>query len=82
MKVASDKVVYMWYLNLVVRLLYSINCLKPLASNCATLCSQKLCCGTAFLHKNGETQRILQDCSSKHSIKKDMFFCLGQIEII
>ena len=34
--VASDKPVYMWYLNLVVKSLRCINCLNPWANNYST----------------------------------------------
>ena len=34
--VASEKPVYAWYLNLVVKRLRCINCLNPWANNCAT----------------------------------------------
>ena len=35
--VASEKQIYMWYLNLVVRRLRCINCLNSWANNCASL---------------------------------------------
>ena len=41
-----------------------------------TFWNQKLSCGTLFLHKSDE---ILQACSLKHSIKKDMFSVLGKM---
>ena len=34
--VASEKPIFMWYLNLVVRRLCCINCLNPWANNCFT----------------------------------------------
>ena len=34
--VGSEKPVYMWYLNLVVKRLRGINCLNPWANNCVT----------------------------------------------
>ena len=79
--VASYKPVYMSYLNLVVKRLRWINCLNPWANNCTTFWNQKLCRGTVFLHKN-DNMKALQVPSLKHSIRKDMFFCLVQIEII
>ena len=44
------------HLDLVVKQLYYIICLNAYAANCATFRNQKLCCGTAFLHKNDETE--------------------------
>ena len=43
------------HLDLVVKQLYYIICLNACATNCATFRNQKLCFGTAFLHKNDET---------------------------
>ena len=54
---------------------------KSLATNCTTFWSLKLCVLLSFYIKMMKW-RTLQVCSLKHSIKKGMFFCLWQIEII
>ena len=54
---------------------------KSLATNCTTFWSLKLCVLLSFYIKMMK-RRTLQVCSLKHSIKKGMFFCLWQIEII
>ena len=46
--------IYTWYLDLVVKRLHYINCLNLWATNYTTFRNQKLCCGTALLHKNDE----------------------------
>ena len=81
MSVASDKPVYMWYLNLVVKRLRCINRLNPWGNNCALSEIKSYVVVLSFYIKMIK-RRTLQVSSLKHSIKKDMFFCLGQIEII
>ena len=50
------KSIYRLHLDLVVKQLWSISRLNAWATNSATFRNQKLCCGTAFLHKNDETK--------------------------
>ena len=40
-----------------------------------------LWCGTLFLHENKMRQRILQACSLKHNIKKDMFSAVAKMNL-
>ena len=71
------KPVYMWYLDLVVKRLCCIDCLNPWATNCP-LCEVKSYAMVLSFYKKMMKWRTLQGCSLKHSIKKGMFFCLGQ----
>ena len=70
---ASEKPVHMWYLNLVVKRLSCILVPHSEIKSYVVVLS--------FYIKKIK-RRTLQVSSSKHSIKKDMLFSLGQIEII
>ena len=81
MAVASEKLVYMWYLNLVFRRLRCINCLDPWA-NIVPLFEVKSYVVVLSFYTKMIKRRTLSVFSLKHSIRKDMLFSLGQIEII